>query len=331
MKAWLAESIVCPRDKQRFNEAGNRLVCPNGHSYPVIDGIPILLVDEETPTHDYITDSLREAEKIEAGEQLGEFLDLSKKENAKDEIDAFVQGEVPYTCGNLYFSVQHTLKRYPFPNIPIVEGHGKRLLDVGCNWGRWTIPAQQKGYDAVGIDPSLKAVLAARRISRQLGVDPSFIVGDARFLPFANDTFDMVFSYGVMQHFSKENAKISFAEMSRVLKRNATSMIQMPNRYGVRQYQQHRRRGFTEGEGFDIRYWTPSELLDTFEKTFGTTKMSADCYFGLSIQGSDIDMLPLKFKAVVYSSQILRRTSRSFTPLVKVADSVFLESVNQKQ
>jgi ubiquinone/menaquinone biosynthesis C-methylase UbiE/uncharacterized protein YbaR (Trm112 family) len=330
MKKWLEESLVCPRDKQSFEKKDNRLVCSNGHSYPVIDGIPIMLVDEEAPTHDYITDSLNEAEKIEAGEQLGEFLDLDKKENAEGEIDAFVQGEVPYTCGNLYFSVQHTLTRYPFPNIPISSGDGKRLLDVGCNWGRWTIPAQKKGYDAVGIDPSLKAVLAARRISRQLGVDPSFIVGDARFLPFADDCFDLVFSYGVMQHFSKENAKISLIEMSRVLKAKATSMIQMPNKYGVRQYQQHRRRGFTEGEGFEIRYWTPSELLETFEKTFGKTKMSADCYFGLSIQGSDSDMLPLKYKAVVYSSQVLRKSSRVFTPLVKVADSVFLESVNQK-
>ena len=60
----------------------------------------------------------------------------------------------------------------------------------------------------MGIDPSLDAVLAARRVSRQLGVEASFVVGDARFLPFANDSFDTVFCYSVLQHFSKENAKI---------------------------------------------------------------------------------------------------------------------------
>jgi ubiquinone/menaquinone biosynthesis C-methylase UbiE/uncharacterized protein YbaR (Trm112 family) len=330
MKQWLEESLVCPRDKQSLERNENRLLCQKGHSYPVIDGVPIMLVDDETPTHDYIIDSISEAEKLQAGEPAGDFLDIEKKENEKDEIDEFVKGELPYTCGNLYFSIQHRLTRYPFGDLRLQPGNGKKLIDIGCNWGRWTIPAQQKGYDAVGIDPSLKAVLAARRISRQLGVESSFIVGDARFLPFAENTFDVAYSYSVLQHFSKENARASLSEIGRVVKSGGSSLIQMPNKYGVRQYQQHRRRGFTEGEGFDVRYWKPSELQETFENILGKTKMTADCYFGLGVQENDADMLPLKFKAVALSSRALRKASLTFKSLVKVADSVFLESTNQK-
>ena len=44
--------------------------------------------------------------------------------------------------------------------------------------------AAKKGYRAVGIDPSLGAVMAARRVARQLGLEIKCIVGDARFLPF---------------------------------------------------------------------------------------------------------------------------------------------------
>ena len=167
--------------------------------------------------------------------------------------------------------------------------------------------------------------MAARRVSRQLGVETDFVVGDARFLPFVDDSFDTVFSYGVFQHFSKENVRISLDEVVRVLKRDGKTLFQMPNKYGVRQYQQHCRRGFTEGEGFEVRYWTPRELMETFEKKFGKTKMTTDCYFGLGIQANDVDLLPFKYKTVVYSSEILRKISNVFKPLTKVADSVYLE------
>jgi ubiquinone/menaquinone biosynthesis C-methylase UbiE len=55
------------------------------------------------------------------------------------------------------------------------------------------------------------------------------VVGDARFLPFADNSFNTVFSYSVFQHFSKENTKISLDEAARVLKKNGKSLIQMPN------------------------------------------------------------------------------------------------------
>src|SRR6185436_11504330 len=163
-----------------------------------------------------------------------------------DKIDEFVQGEIPYTSGNLYFSVQHKLTRYPIPETRLRKGNGERLLDIGCNWGRWSIAAAQKGYKPIGIDPSLDAVLAARRVSKQLGVETDFVVGDARYLPFLADSFDTVFSYGVFQHFSKENVRTSLDEIGRVLKRDGNTLIQMPNKYGIRQYQQYRRRGYTE-------------------------------------------------------------------------------------
>jgi ubiquinone/menaquinone biosynthesis C-methylase UbiE/uncharacterized protein YbaR (Trm112 family) len=328
MNEWLRSRLVCPRDKQTLTFSENRLICPEKHIYPVFDEIPVMLVDEAEVTHDYIKRTL---EKIAEAENKGAQNHDSQNASIKNEIDAFVQGEVPYTSGNLYFSVQHKLTRYPIPECRLPEGRGERLLDIGCNWGRWSIAAARKGYRPIGIDPSLDAVLAARRVSRQIGVEADFVVGDARFLPFADNSFETVFSYGVFQHFSKENVRLSLDEVVRVLKPNGKTLFQMPNKYGIRQYQQHRRRGFTEGEGFEVRYWTPSELLETFERKFGETKMTTDCYFGLGIQASDVDLLPPHYKMVVYSSEILRKISNLLRPLTKVADSVYLESKNQKK
>ena len=326
MNEWLRSHLVCPRDKKALEFTNNQLICSENHIYPVYENIPVMLVDDVEITHDYINQTLETVSKSPDNGNRNSKINVSE-----DEIDEFVQGEVPYTSGNLYFSVQHKLKRYPIPEIRLPQGKSERLLDIGCNWGRWSIAAAQKGYQPVGIDPSLDAVLAARRVSKQLGVETNFVVGDARFLPFAENSFDTVFSYGVFQHFSKENAKISFDEIARVLKNDGLTLVQMPNKYGVRQYQQHRRRGFTEGVDFEVRYWTPAELMETFEKKFGATKMTTDCYFGLGIQANDVDLLPAHFKMVVYSSEILRKISGVIKPLTKVADSVYLESKNQKK
>lgn len=329
MDEWLRSRLVCPRDKQALDLSKNKLICPENHLYPVFDDIPVMLVDDVEITHEYINQTLEKLSKSKKDKTANQVSHSGAKD--KFEIDEFVQGEIPCTSGNLYFSIQHKLTRYPIPEYRLPEGNGERLLDIGCNWGRWTIAAAQKGYQPVGIDPSLDAVLAARRVSRQFGVETNFVVGDARFLPFADDTFDAFFSYGVFQHFSKDNVKISLDEAIRVLKKDGKVLVQMPNKFGVRQFYHYWRRGFTEGKDFEIRYWTPLELVKMFEEKFGDTSMTADCYFGLGIQKSDADLLPMSHKIVVYSSEILRKISKVFSPMVKMADSVYLESKNRKK
>ena len=163
-------------------------------------------------------------------------------------------------------------------------------------------------------------------ISRQLGVDTAFVVADARYLPFREGCFDVTFSYGVLQHFSKENARTALAEMGRVLSDHGKILVQMPNKYGIRSFQQRMRRGFSEGEAFQVRYWTTAELIETFRDRFGNVRLTADCYFGLGIQASDVDLLPAKYRAIVHLSELLRKVSRSVKPLAKIADSVYLES-----
>jgi len=325
MNEWLKSHLVCPRDKEKLEIKDDKLICPENHSYPIVEDIPVMLLDDVETTHDYITRTLEKVANLESEKQ-----ESKNGAGRINEVDEFVQGEIPYTSGNLYIPLINKLTRYPIPDFRLREGNGERLLDVGCNWGRWSIAAAKKNYKPVGIDPSLDAVLAARRVSKQLGAETDFVVGDARFLPFADDSFDVGFSYSVLQHFSKENAKMSLSEIGRTVKKNGKIFVQMPNKYGIRSFYNNWRRGFTEGEGFDVRYWTPSELVKTFKEKFGATEMTTDCYFGLGIQKSDVDLLPLPYKLVVHSSEILRKISGVVSPLIKVADSVYLESENQK-
>jgi ubiquinone/menaquinone biosynthesis C-methylase UbiE/uncharacterized protein YbaR (Trm112 family) len=325
MNEWLIEHLVCPRDKQNLRYENNELVCDQGHIYPIVEDIPIMLVEEEERIHGYITETLENVGKLKSdNEKEPEIF-----EN-KAGVDSFVQAEILYTSGNLYRAAQNNLTRYPIPEIRLPQGNGERLLDVGCNWGRWSIAAAQKGYKPVGLDPSLKAVQAAKRVSKQLGLETQFVVGDARLLPFAENSFDIGFSYGVLQHFSKDNAKISMNQIAHATKNEGKILIQMPAKYGIRSVQQQIRRGFSEGEDFDIRYWSPAELVETFEQIFGQTKLFTDCYFGLGVQKTDIDLMPPLYKLIVRSSEVLRKMSNNIPLMTKVADSIWAESVNQK-
>jgi len=306
--------LVCPRDKLCLHEEGDDLVCERGHRYAVIEGIPILLVSEAEQTHIEGTRALALAERRDEA-WLPQF-------NVGDgEVDPFVRAAIGGTNGSLYQHLVGNLKEYPIPRLRLPHGKGKLFLEVGCNWGRWCLAAAAAGYSPVGIDPSLKAIRAARRVSRQLGIETTYIVGDSRFLPFRAEVFDQVFSYSVLQHLSRSHTRESLREIRRVLRIGGDALVQMPNVFGIRCLYHQIRRGFREANDFEVRYWTPSELLSEFGADIGPSEISVDGYFSLNVQPSDLRLLPAKYRAVVHTSEALRKLSRYFPPLLKVADS----------
>jgi ubiquinone/menaquinone biosynthesis C-methylase UbiE len=88
--------------------------------------------------------------------------------------------------------------------------------------------AAKKGYLPVGLDPSLGAILAAKRVANGLGLPFHGVVGDARFLPFRAGSFDVVFSYSVLQHFSKRDARTALEDIRRVLHADGRSIDAAP-------------------------------------------------------------------------------------------------------
>lgn len=174
---WLKRHLVCPRDRGKLEAVSGRLECEQGHRYPIVEAIPVMLFDDGAAPHPALRASLAQVERLEAGETVDQV--FQNYETVGREVDGFVQNEIPYTCGTLYFSVQNHLTRYPIPELRLSENSGERFLDVGCGWGRWTIAAEKKGYKAVGVDPSLESLLAAARVARQLGVEPLYVAADS--------------------------------------------------------------------------------------------------------------------------------------------------------
>ena len=152
--------------------------------------------------------------------------------------------------------------------------------------------------------------MAARRVARQLGLPNRYVVGDARFLPFRDEAFGVVFSYSVLQHLSKEDARAAVAEAGRVLRPGGQSLIQMPNWLGVRCLYHQVRRGFREPRGFEVRYWGVRELKQAFEQAVGPSTLSVDCYFGLGLQKTDRHLMSPKLRLAIDTSERLRALSR---------------------
>jgi SAM-dependent methyltransferase len=243
-------------------------------------------------------------------------------------VDPYVQKAIVRTCGGFYRHLEGRLPRYPIPILPLPPGDGRRLLDVGCNWGRWTVAADRRGYRAVGIDPSVEAVAAARRVAEELDAASEYVVADARRLPFADESFDVVFSYSVLQHLTKDDTLAALGEVRRVLKPGGRSLIEMANLLGARNLaQQIRRRRFRDAtELAGVRYWTPRELVDTFRETIGPTTLTADAFLSLNAQRSDLPLMPRRYRALIRASLLLTRASGIVPGLRYLADSVWLES-----
>lgn len=74
-------------------------------------------------------------------------------------------------------------------------------LDVGCGNGKHTVHMAKRGFTTVGIDLSLKGVLAARRHAEREKCNVLFLVADAENMPFKNEVFDVVFCGLLLHHF----------------------------------------------------------------------------------------------------------------------------------
>ncbi len=330
MDNWLKDNLVCPRDLTDLHHRGDQLICDRGHVYRCVDGLPVMLIEEEAPTHAHCHLSLA---ATSGPSQTFSTNSVAAEMPANGVVvDPFVQQAVAETCGLFFVSSIGRLTDYPIPEIHLPPSKGGRLLDVGCNWGRWCVSAARLGYRPVGIDPAIEAVRAARRVAWQLGVDAQYIVADARHLPFRADSFDVVHTYSVLMHFAKEDATSSVREIARILKPDGTSLIQMANTFGLRNLQIQFKRGFSmelERSAFATRYWTPRELKLLFTEIIGPSHIEIEGFFSTSSGAQSIMELPLKYRMALMISSCLRKLGSVMPSLKYVADSLYVRSTRK--
>jgi SAM-dependent methyltransferase len=93
---------------------------------------------------------------------------------------------------------------------------GKRLLDLGCGIGIYSLELSHRRVRTIGIDVNHERVRAADRMARDMGLSCRFLVADAERLPLRESSFDSVLCSEVLEHVQNDSSALK--EMSRVLK-----------------------------------------------------------------------------------------------------------------
>lgn len=102
-----------------------------------------------------------------------------------------------------------------------------RLLDAGCGSGKYSLPLRMRGFDVMSMDVSFKALQMLRESSIARDLDIDILAGNVFQLPFMDDSFDIIWCYGVLQHLLWKERGSAIREFQRTLKREGILFIEV--------------------------------------------------------------------------------------------------------
>jgi SAM-dependent methyltransferase len=105
---------------------------------------------------------------------------------------------------------------------------GLKVLEIGCGMGTDGAQFARAGADYTGIDLTNAAIELARKRFAASELKGTFLVSDGENLDFANDSFDLVYSHGVLHHTPDIEAAVH--EIHRVLKPGGRAMVMLYHR-----------------------------------------------------------------------------------------------------
>jgi SAM-dependent methyltransferase len=108
---------------------------------------------------------------------------------------------------------------------------GLRVLEIGVGLGADHQRFAEAGADLWGIDLTERAVKHSRRRLAVFGLSSNLSVGDAERLDFPEESFDWVYSWGVLHH-SPDTPK-AIAEVWRVLKAGRGARIMIYHKWSL--------------------------------------------------------------------------------------------------
>jgi uncharacterized protein YbaR (Trm112 family) len=124
---WLLDRLACPPHQRGLSAHGNNLTCPEGCRFPVVDGVPVMLLEEAEQTMDLAQTSLRQTR--EPNTDGGLYIDSvgltdeekdgirrlsAERQTGIDPVASFLVGA---TNGIAYKTQIGRLSRYPIPEL----------------------------------------------------------------------------------------------------------------------------------------------------------------------------------------------------------------------
>jgi len=133
---------------------------------------------------------------------------------------------------------------------------GKRVLEIGCGLGTDGAQFAKAGADYTGCDLTEAAVEFARKRFALSNLPGTFRTADAEKLDFPDNTFDVVYSHGVLHHTPDTEGAVR--EVHRVLKTGGRAIVMLYHRdsYNYRINIRFLRRG-----GMHLLKWNAGRVL----------------------------------------------------------------------
>lgn len=118
--------------------------------------------------------------------------------------------------------------------IASTEPQGKSVLEIGVGNGADGILFSQSGARYTGVDLTETALRSARKHFELLGLRGTFQIENAERLSFPDDSFDIIYAYGVLHH--TPNPTRAIQEVYRVLRPGGTALIMLYNKHSFNYY-----------------------------------------------------------------------------------------------
>jgi SAM-dependent methyltransferase len=212
-------------------------------------------------------------------------------------------------------------------HIPTAAGFaasgGLRVLEIGCGLGTDGAEFARAGADYTGVDLTEAAVSLARRNFELQELPGEFRTADAENLDFAEGSFDLVYSHGVLHH-TPDTAR-AVREVHRVLKPGGRAVVMLYHRDSLN-YRLNigllRRAGahlLRTDAGVRLVHRLTGESIELLEEHAARVRRDARSYFSPAqflSQNTDGPGNPL---ARVYSRAEARRLFRSFAEVETAA------------
>lgn len=114
------------------------------------------------------------------------------------------------------------------------DAAGRQVLEIGCGNGADGVMFAMHGARYTGIDLTAEAVDKTRRHFAAEGLDGEFRQENCEQLAFADNAFDIVYSFGVLHHTPSPGQALS--EVYRVLKPGGEARIMLYHRHSFNYY-----------------------------------------------------------------------------------------------
>lgn len=137
--------------------------------------------------------------------------------NKEKEIWNGIWGNIPETITHkdIFYLMDEIKLEYLLDILPSPHENIK-VIEVGCGSARLSCFLASLGYNTTCMDFSENALKVAKKNYYLTKNQGEFIVGDVQNMPFEDNTYDVVISTGLLEHF--KDPQIVINEMTRILK-----------------------------------------------------------------------------------------------------------------